>query len=77
MQFFRSRGSRRIFTAVNDFEAVEKVINERTRVLYIETVGNPALDAADIERYAAVAEKHHLPLIVDSTFTPADAPAPD
>ena len=58
------------FTAVNDFEAVEKAINERTRVLYIETVGNPALDAADIERYAAVAEKHHLPLIVDSTFTP-------
>ena len=58
------------FTAVNDFEAVEKAINERTRALYIETVGNPALDAADIERYAAVAEKHHLPLIVDSTFTP-------
>ena len=49
---------------------MEKAINERTRALYIETVGNPALDAADIERYAAAAEKYHLPLIVDSTFTP-------
>lgn len=58
------------FAPVNDFAATEAVINEKTRALYIETVGNPALDVADIEGYATIAKKHHLPLIVDATFTP-------
>lgn len=58
------------FAPVNDFAATEEAINEKTRALYIETVGNPALDVADIEGYAAIAKKHHLPLIVDATFTP-------
>ncbi|MCR4575083.1 MAG: aminotransferase class I/II-fold pyridoxal phosphate-dependent enzyme, partial [Lentisphaeria bacterium] len=58
------------FTPVNDFSAVEAAINEKTRAIYIETVGNPGLDVADIEGYAVIAKKHHLPLIVDSTFTP-------
>ena len=58
------------FTPVNDFAAVEAAINDKTRAVYIETVGNPALDIADIARYAEVAHNHHLPLIVDSTFTP-------
>ena len=58
------------FTNLNDFPAVETAINERTRTIYIESVGNPGLDIADIEGYAAIARKHHLPLIVDSTFTP-------
>ena len=58
------------FAPVNDFAATEAAINEKTRTLYIETVGNPALDVADIEGYATIAKKHHLPLIVDATFTP-------
>lgn len=58
------------FTPVNDFAAVEAAINSRTRALYVETIGNPALDFADIAGYAKIAKKHHLPLIVDSTFTP-------
>ena len=58
------------FAPVNDFAATEAAINEKTRALYIETIGNPALDVADIEGYAAIAKKHHLPLIVDATFTP-------
>ena len=58
------------FTPVNDFAAVESAITKKTRLLYIETVGNPALDVADIEGYAAIARKHHLPLVVDATFTP-------
>ena len=58
------------FAPVNDFAATEAAINEKTRALYIETVGNPALDVADIEGYATIAKKHHLPLIVDATFTP-------
>lgn len=58
------------FTPVNDFAAVEAAINEKTRLIFIEAVGNPALDIADIEGYAAIAKRHHLPLVVDSTFTP-------
>lgn len=58
------------FAPVNDFAATEAAINGKTRALYIETVGNPALDVADIEGYATIAKKHHLPLIVDATFTP-------
>lgn len=58
------------FTNVNDFAAVEAAINEKTRLVYIETVGNPALGIADIKKYAEIAHKHELPLVVDSTFTP-------
>ncbi len=58
------------FTPVNDFPAVEAAITEKTRLIFIEAVGNPALGIADIEGYAAVAKKHHLPLVVDATFTP-------
>lgn len=58
------------FTPVNDFAAVEAAINEKTRLVFIEAVGNPALDIADIERYAEVAHRHGLPLVVDATFTP-------
>jgi len=58
------------FTGINDFPAVNAAINDRTRAIFIEAVGNPGLDVADIEGYAAIAKKHHLPLIVDATFTP-------
>ena len=58
------------FTPVNDFAAVEAAINEKTRLVFIESVGNPSLDIADIEKYAEVAHRHHLPLVVDATFTP-------
>lgn len=47
----------------------EKKINGNTRALYIETIGNPVLDFTDIEEVAKIASKHHLPLIVDGTFT--------
>ena len=58
------------FTPVNDFAAVEAAITEKTRLIFIEAVGNPALDIADVEGYASIAKKHHLPLVVDATFTP-------
>jgi O-acetylhomoserine (thiol)-lyase len=58
------------FTGLNDFAAVEAAINDKTRAIYIETIGNPVLDAADIAGYSKIAKKHHLPLIVDATFTP-------
>ena len=47
-----------------------RAITDKTRMLYCETIGNPALEMTDIEAVAAIAQKHHLPLVVDSTFTP-------
>ncbi|MDR1872168.1 MAG: O-acetylhomoserine aminocarboxypropyltransferase/cysteine synthase [Deltaproteobacteria bacterium] len=58
------------FTPVNDFAAVRANINDRTRAIFVETIGNPVLDVADLEGYAAIAKEHNLPLLVDSTFTP-------
>ncbi len=57
------------FVKVNDYEGYEKAINEKTRAIYVETIGNPSLDFTDISAVAKIAKKHHLPLIVDSTFT--------
>ncbi|ABB24406.1 O-acetylhomoserine aminocarboxypropyltransferase/cysteine synthase family protein [Pelodictyon luteolum] len=47
----------------------EKAINEKTRALYIETIGNPVLDYTDVKAIAEVAHRNCLPLIVDATFT--------
>jgi O-acetylhomoserine (thiol)-lyase len=47
----------------------EKSVSEKTRAIYLETIGNPVLGVTDIEAVAAIAKKHHLPLVVDSTFT--------
>jgi O-acetylhomoserine (thiol)-lyase len=47
----------------------EGAINDKTRLIFIESIGNPVLDVVDIEALAEVAQKHHLPLAVDSTFT--------
>jgi O-acetylhomoserine (thiol)-lyase len=48
-------------------EAVEKLIDENTRAVFCESVGNPAGNVADIEGLAKVAHKHGVPLIVDNT----------
>ncbi len=47
----------------------EKAITPRTKLLYIETIGNPVLDFTDIEAVADIARRHALPLVVDGTFT--------
>lgn len=47
----------------------ERAINSHTRLLFVEAIGNPALDVADIGAISKVAQKHHLPLAVDATFT--------
>ena len=51
-------------------EDYEKAVNEKTRAIYIETIGNPSLGFTDIERISEIAQRYKLPLIVDSTFTP-------
>lgn len=49
-------------------EEVEAKIQENTKAVFGETIANPALTIFDIERFAKLAHKHHLPLIVDNTF---------
>lgn len=54
----------------SDPENFKKAINNRTRALYCETIGNPGLTMTDIQSVADIAHNNNLPLIVDSTFTP-------
>lgn len=54
----------------SDPENFRQAITEKTRAVYCETVGNPALNMSDLSAIAAIAHGANLPLIVDSTFTP-------
>lgn len=51
-----------------DYEGIEAAINESTKAIYAETVGNPKLDVIDIERLADIAHRNGLPLIIDNTI---------
>jgi O-acetylhomoserine (thiol)-lyase len=57
------------FVDPTDIDAIKASINEKTRAIYLETVCNPTLIVPDFDAVARVAEEHHLPIIVDSTFT--------
>ena len=57
------------FVDPKDPKNFENAITDKTRALYIETIGNPVLDFTDVQAVADIAHKHGLPLIVDSTFT--------
>jgi O-acetylhomoserine (thiol)-lyase len=50
-------------------ENFHEAVTGKTRAIFVETIGNPALEFTDIEAVSEVAKKHHLPLIVDGTFT--------
>jgi O-acetylhomoserine/O-acetylserine sulfhydrylase len=56
------------FTLGDKPEDFEKLIDDKTKAIYIETIGNPRLNIPDFEAIAAVAHHHDLPLIVDNTF---------
>ncbi|MHB1404221.1 MAG: O-acetylhomoserine aminocarboxypropyltransferase/cysteine synthase family protein [Desulfitobacteriaceae bacterium] len=53
----------------NHAESYASLINDKTRAIYIETIGNPKLDVPDIENLAQLAHQHGIPLIVDNTVT--------
>lgn len=57
-------------TFVNPFEesAIEKAIQENTKAVFIETLGNPNSDVIDIEAIAKIAHAHKIPLVIDNTF---------
>ena len=56
------------FVDIHNLAEVEAAIQSNTRAIYIETLGNPNSDIPDIDAVAALAHKHGLPLVVDSTF---------
>ncbi|TDQ77041.1 O-acetylhomoserine aminocarboxypropyltransferase/cysteine synthase family protein [Sphingobacterium yanglingense] len=65
---FKRLGIEARFAADSDAENIEKLIDDKTKAIYVETIGNPSYNIPDFEKIAAVARKHDLPLIVDNTF---------
>ena len=56
------------FVNPDDYDALEAAIKPNTKLVYIETLGNPNSNISDIERSAEIAHKHGLPLVIDNTF---------
>ncbi|UIR57646.1 O-acetylhomoserine aminocarboxypropyltransferase/cysteine synthase [Sphingobacterium sp. SRCM116780] len=65
---FKRLGIEVRFTQETTAEEFEALINEKTKALFLETIGNPSYDIPDFDKIAAVARKHDIPLIVDNTF---------
>lgn len=61
-------GIQTTFVDIFNEKEVENAINEKTKALYIETLGNPNSDVVDIEYVARIAHRHKIPLVVDNTF---------
>ena len=57
------------FVDPDDFDAWENAINDKTKAVFFEVIGNPNANVADIEKIAAIAHRHGVPVVVDSTFT--------
>jgi O-acetylhomoserine (thiol)-lyase len=56
------------FVDIHNLDEVEAAIQENTKAIFIETLGNPNSDIPDIDAVAALAHKHGLPLVIDNTF---------
>ncbi len=65
---FKRLGIEARFVDGDDISSFEKSIDNKTKAIYVESVGNPKLSVPDFEKIAALAKKHDLPLIVDNTF---------
>ena len=61
-------GIKTTFVDIFDYDAVEAAIQENTKAIFIETLGNPNSDVVDIEKVAQIAHAHKIPLVVDNTF---------
>ena len=59
------------FVDADDFDGLRAAINDKTRAIYTESLGNPKLDVADLEKLAEIAHEHGLPLVVDNTTASA------
>ena len=56
------------FADGDDADSIESLIDDRTKAIYVETLGNPRFNIPDFERLGAIAERHGVPLVVDNTF---------
>ena len=56
------------FAEGDNVDSIESLINEKTKAIYLETIGNPEYNIPDFEAIAAVAQKYDVPLVVDNTF---------
>ena len=65
---FKRIGVEARFANGDNAESIASKIDEKTRAIYVETIGNPGFSVPDFEAIAAVAKKHDLPLVVDNTF---------
>jgi O-acetylhomoserine/O-acetylserine sulfhydrylase len=65
---FKRLGIEARFAEGDSPEAFEKLIDNKTKAIYLETIGNPELNIPDFEAIAVVAKKYDLPIIVDNTF---------
>lgn len=68
---FKRLGIEARFAKDNEAESFEKLIDNNTKAIYTETIGNPDFNIPDFEKLAALAKKHDLPFIVDNTFAAA------
>ncbi|HEX2451264.1 MAG TPA: O-acetylhomoserine aminocarboxypropyltransferase/cysteine synthase family protein [Gemmatimonadales bacterium] len=64
------------FVDIHDLDAVRRAIDGGTRLLFVETIGNPQLDVPDFEALAAIAHEASIPLVVDNTFGAATLARP-
>ncbi|MEG0229413.1 MAG: O-acetylhomoserine aminocarboxypropyltransferase/cysteine synthase family protein [Oscillospiraceae bacterium] len=64
----REQGIETTFVDLNNLQNVEKAIKENTKLIFVETLGNPNCDIADIEKVSKIAHENGIPLIVDNTF---------
>jgi O-acetylhomoserine (thiol)-lyase len=64
---FPRRGIEVRFAAQDDFDGIASLIDDKTKAVFCETIGNPSGDIADVERLAKIAHEHGVPLIVDNT----------
>ncbi|MCX7706187.1 MAG: O-acetylhomoserine aminocarboxypropyltransferase/cysteine synthase [bacterium] len=58
------------FFPSNDLDALEKLITQKTKAIYAESIGNPKLDVADLEKISEIAHKYKIPFILDNTVSP-------
>ena len=56
------------FVDIDNLEEVEAAIKDNTKLVLIETLGNPVINIPDIEKIAEIAHKHQIPLVADNTF---------
>lgn len=67
-EIFAEYGVQVIFVDAVDIEAYRKAISGKSRLIFLETIGNPKLDIPDIQKIAAIAKENNLPLVLDNTL---------